>query len=295
MAPTAPRWDTTPNIDRMAAQQGVVFDNVYAQAASSCKSLVSLTNSAYARPDWLLIVRDHPEFDMPALPRILGQHGYRTCYAHSGYWSWQGREISAGRGVDRLIDAAGQPQELVSSWGINDESMYQAVLDWIDSDPGQPFFAFAYTIETHHPYDAPQTPHDFGVKDEEFNRYLCSLRGADRKIAWLLSELKRRDLLDSTLVAITSDHGESFGQHNQMQHAFGVYEQTVHVPLVMLHPALEEMPRRSPAVARHLDIAPTLLDSLDIPAPAEWQGRSLLASSQGEPAYPDSSAIWATN
>jgi len=280
------RWPTTPNLERLAARHGVVFENVYAQAAASCKSLVALNHSTYSRPDWLLIVRDHPDFDVPSLPWVLRERGFRTCYAHSGYWSWQGRDrFLLARGVDQLIDAAQMPAERINSWGINDEAMYQGVLDWIDTEPDRPFFAFAYTNETHHPYVTPQEPYDFGVSDEEFGRYLNSVRGADEKIAWLLGELDRRGLLDSTLVAITADHGESFGQHNQWTHAFGVYEQTVHVPLILLHPALAELPRRSGAIGRHIDIAPTLLDALAIPAPAEWQGRSLLRTDTGEPAY----------
>ena len=208
---------------------------------------------------------------------MLRNAGYRTCYAQAGYWSWQKRDrFLRARGVDHLVDASDHPGSEVNSWGISDQTMYQDVLDWIDADrDGKPFFAFAYTIETHHPYNAPQEHHDFGVKDEELGRYLESVRGADAKIAWLMAELEKRGLADSTLVAVTADHGESFGQHNLRTHSFGVYEQAVHVPLVLLHPGLRELPRRNATVGRHIDIAPTLLDVLNLPTPAEWQGTSL--------------------
>jgi arylsulfatase A-like enzyme len=78
-------------------------------------------------------------------------------------------------------------------------------------------------------------------------------------------------------VAVSADHGESFGQHNQRIHSFSVYEQAVHVPLVLLHPSLRgEQPARVADVAQHIDLAPTFLDALGIEAPADWQGRSLL-------------------
>ena len=113
----------------------------------------SVSASVYDRPDWLLTVRDHPQFDIPTIAQVLKGAGYRTCYAHSGYWEWQGRDkFLKARGVDKLIGAGGRPQNLVNSWGINDDKMYQEMLDWIDERPNEPFFAFAYTIETHHPY-----------------------------------------------------------------------------------------------------------------------------------------------
>ncbi|HJT32985.1 MAG TPA: sulfatase-like hydrolase/transferase [Pirellulales bacterium] len=280
------RYATTPKLDALAAREGIVFDNIYSQAASSCKSLVALSNSVYPRPDWLLIVRDHPAFDVMSLPQVLKDRGYRTCYAHSGYWGWQKRDrFLKDRGVEQLIDASQHPGQEINSWGINDQTMLEDVLAWIDREPGRPFFAFAYTNETHHPYVAPQDHHDFGVDDGELARYLDSVRGADAKIGWLMAELKKRGLADSTLVAVTADHGESFGQHNQRTHSFGIYEQTVHVPLVLLHRSLSDLPRRSAAVGRHIDIAPTLLDLLGVDAPAEWQGKSLLRPRADDRAY----------
>lgn len=270
------RHDTTPNLQRLAAQSGVVCDNVYVQTPCSCKSLVALTASVYPRLDWWLIVRDCPEFSIPTLPYVLAQRGYRTCCAHAGYWSWKGRdEFLRRRGVQTLIDASSLPASQVNSWGITDRAMYQAALDWIDQDPQGPFFLLAYTIETHHPYVAPNVWRDFGVGDPDLQRYLNALRQADEHIGWLEKELKRRGLDRSTLIVVTSDHGESFGQHNQRLHSFCIYEPAVHVPVVWIHPALEKLPRRLPQVRQHIDIAPTILDLLGLDAPPAWQGRSM--------------------
>jgi arylsulfatase A-like enzyme len=127
--------------------------------------------------------------------------------------------------------------------------------------------------------------HDFKVKDEELSRYLNAVRAADEKIAWLIDQLNRRGLGDSTVVAVTADHGEAFGQHNQRTHSFGVYEQTVHVPLVLLYPGLAEAPKRSSTMGQHIDIAPTLLDLVGVPPPKDWQGRSLLDESRSPRVY----------
>ncbi len=280
------KYPTMPHLERLAQDGGVVFENCYVQTPSSCQSLAALTASIYPRPDWGLLVRDDPDFDVPTIAEVLAGRGYRTCFAHSGYWRWKNRHrYLRSRGAQTLLDADNIPGEQVNTWGVADRAMFQATLDWIDEDRSRPFFALAYTIETHHPYVARGPLHDFGVEQEDFNRYLNALRATDETIAWVMDELRRRGLADSTLVAVTADHGESFGQHNQRIHSFSVYESAVHVPLVLLHPRLrDDHPPRVADVARHIDIAPTLLAALGIDAPADWQGESLL-SWHGHPAH----------
>ncbi|HEV3340757.1 MAG TPA: LTA synthase family protein, partial [Pirellulales bacterium] len=270
------RFPTTPNVDRLAAEKGVVFDNVYAQAASSCKSLVALTNSVYPRPDWLLIVRDNPQFDVISMPQVLKDNGYRTCYAHSGYWAWQRRDrFLKARGVDAVLDASSHPEHQISSWGIDDRIMYQDVLDWIDAEPNKPFFAFAYTIETHHPYYPPKELHDFGVKDEEQARYLNALRAADAKIAWLIDELGKRGLAESTLIAVTADHGESFGEHASVFcHGTSLYQTEVHVPLLIIPPGGSPTPQVVSETVSLRDLPATVADILGMTADSPFPGDS---------------------
>jgi phosphoglycerol transferase MdoB-like AlkP superfamily enzyme len=264
-----------PNLTRLASERGVVFDNVYAHAPSSPKGLVALTGSVYPRVDWKLISRDNPEFAVPLLPEVLGQHGYRTAYLHSGYWSWKNRDrFLRDRGVDRLIDADTIDEEKVFSWGVSDNVLFDAAMAFIDEAPDKPFHTFLWTIETHHPYIADDGSPQFEVDDEEWARYLSAIHGSDRLIARLVEQLDARGLADNTLIAVTGDHGEAFGQHGQRVHSFGVYDENVHVPLVLLHPRLAgpSTPRRVTGVAQQIDIAPTLLGLAGIEAPSEWQG-----------------------
>jgi len=278
-------YQTMPRLAERARERGVVFDNVYAQATSSCKSLVCLSASVYPRPDWLLICRDSPGFSVPTISEVLRGAGYRTCYAHAGYWAWKGRDRFLRSRVDKLIDGTAHPHRQVNSWGVDDAAMYEDILNWIDEAPDRPFFVFAYTIETHHPYVAPRRQYDFGVNDPDFHRYLNAVREADRKIARFLEELRLRGLDRDTLVAITADHGESFGEHGQRMHSFCQYEQDVHVPLVLLYEGFAGQARREACVGQHIDVAPTLLHLLGIPAPAEWQGQSLFDADRLQRAY----------
>lgn len=267
---------TTPQLERLAREQGLAFDNVYAPAPASWKSLLALMASIYDRPDWRLVVRDYPDFAVPTLPEVLREHGYRTCFLHAGRWDWRGgEEFLRRRGAETVLDARQLPEQL-NSWGSSDRAMFRQALSWIDEHRGEPFFVCACTIQTHHPYPFAGEPIDFGVKNPDFNRYLNALHATDAQIAWLIDELARRGLDRDTLVVVTADHGECFGQHGQHFHGFGLHEPNIHVPLVLLHRSLADRPRRDAVVRQHIDVAPTVLDLLGIPAPAEWQGRSML-------------------
>jgi arylsulfatase A-like enzyme len=280
------KHQTTPHLEKLVADRGVVFENLYVTVPYSCKSIVSLSSSVYERLDWKLAVMDAPEFRVPTITEVLHKQGYRTCYAHSGYWSWRNRDRFFQARVGTLLDAEQMPEhQKINSWGVKDEAMFRATLDWIDADPSKPFFLLAYTIETHHPYCVPAEPMTFDVKDEEEQAYLNAIRAMDEYIAWYVKELEKRKLLDDTLIVVTSDHGEAFGQHNQRSHNFGIYEPNVHIPLVMLHPSLKDLPRRVPAPREQIDLAPTVLDMLGYKSPGIWQGRNLFRPDDGRPAY----------
>ncbi len=278
-------YRTTPRLERYLAenQNGVVFDNYYVHCPYSCKSLMSLTTGVYPRVDWKLIVRDNPDFGVPLINEHLAdQAGFRGCYLHSGYWSWKYRDQYFGRRPEtRLIDAETLPGPFVNSWGVTDEAMYEAALDWVDESE-QPFFLMAFTIETHHPYVEGANPQDMGAKQDSENhkslqeRYLNAIRNADQKIVNMLQGLKDRGLDQDTLVVITSDHGESFGQHNMWLHGFGVYTSAVHTPLIMIHPSLAGYPRRMSQPCQQIDLPYTMAELVGVEPHESWQGRNLL-------------------
>jgi phosphoglycerol transferase MdoB-like AlkP superfamily enzyme len=277
---------TTPNLDRIVPEKGIMFDNFYIATPYSCKAIIAQMASVYPRLDWKLIVSNPERFDVPLISQVLKQHGFRTCLAHSGYFSWRGRDkFLRPRGCDMMLDAQNIPAEHTSSWGVGDVPMMQATLDWIDSDREKPFFALVYTIETHHPYATPAAPYDFKVKDPDLKNYLNGLRATDERIAWYMQELEKRGILDDTLIVILGDNGESFGQHNQRMHNFCVYQSNVHVPLVMIHPSLLNQKRHQTSPREQIDVSPTILDILGIPSPPVWQGRNLFRPDDGRPTY----------
>jgi arylsulfatase A-like enzyme len=122
------------------------------------------------------------------------------------------------------------------------------------------------------------------VGDKPFNRYLNGVRHTDRALGKLLRHLQERGLAESTLVVVVGDHGQAFGQHGQKLHAGGLYEENVHVPLILINPRLFKG-EENPTVAGLLDVAPTVLDLLGVSPPGDWQGRSLFSRERSPRIY----------
>ena len=279
-------YETMPQLARRAEQGGVVFENFYAHAPSSPKGLVALTASVLPRVDWKLITRDAPDFRVPTLAEQLRTAGYRSAYLHAGVWSWKQRDrYLESRGVDYLFDADDVTGPQPFSWGASDRAMFDAAIEFIDRDPASPFHLLLWTIETHHPYVDHRDAFPFDVDDEERARQLSAIRATDILLGDLFDALEARGLEDSTWVLVTGDHGESFGQHGQRMHSFGVYEPTVHVPCVLVGPGLAPGLRRDGSLRQQVDIPATFAGLAGVPRPDVWQGRSLLSAEGHERVY----------
>ena len=105
--------------------------------------------------------------------------------------------------------------------------------------------------------------------------YDGEIAGLDLELARLFRRLGRRGLLDHTIVVLTADHGEEFGEHGGMQHGTALYEESVHIPLLITGPGLPAGRVVADDVSL-VDVAPTLLALLGLPAESRFEGRSLL-------------------
>jgi arylsulfatase A-like enzyme len=167
---------------------------------------------------------------------------------------------------------------------------------WLGRGEQRPFFAFLNYYDAHQPalppapfdtlFGAPPRPRPpeeaFGRRDissaelaRYVNQYDGAIRYTDQQLDVLLGELARRGLLDNTIVIITSDHGEHWGDHARLSHGNSVYRQALQVPLVIRYP--RRFPRGSsvlePVSLR--DIPATVLDLVGSPRPHRFPGTSL--------------------
>jgi arylsulfatase A-like enzyme len=163
---------------------------------------------------------------------------------------------------------------------------------------GRPFFAFLNLFDAHHPYLPPApfdtmfgprarptgVPHQLKFKDVpavEITRNMSMYDGGiaymDREIDRMLGELERRGVLDNTVVIVTSDHGEHWGDHELLGHGNSMYRQLLQVPLVMRYPARLPRGRVVREAVSLRDIPATVLELTGVPNRKALPGASLAA------------------
>lgn len=166
-----------------------------------------------------------------------------------------------------------------------------------------PIFLFVNYMDAHAPYVPPAPFNDlfpgrdhslyagdwFAMQDRVMRgvreispverRYFVSqydgaIRYLDSQLRALISELKNLGLFQNSMIVITSDHGEAFGERNLVGHGFSVYQDQVHVPLIIKYPH-QEQPSSVATVVSQVDLMPTMLGVLGFKAPKDIQGKDL--------------------
>jgi arylsulfatase A-like enzyme len=181
----------------------------------------------------------------------------------------------------------------------------QAVFAWLDAHARQgPFFLWVHYFDPHFPYNPPAgfnhlwgldyqgsfdgayqtiwqtyqgnlhpTPADVARIEE---LYQGEIAFVDAQLGSLLNHLEQLGLKDNTIIAVTGDHGESFGEHDDWIHGLKVFETEVRVPLLLRYPGRLPAGMVVSAPAQHIDVLPTLLDLTGLAAKQAIQGTSLL-------------------
>jgi glucan phosphoethanolaminetransferase (alkaline phosphatase superfamily) len=263
-----------PNLSKLTTSS-VVFDNAYSVYPESIKGFFSVLCSRYPALD--TEAESYARVRTPSIATVLKAAGYRTALFHSGRFMYLGMDaIVEHRGYDVLEDAGSIGGRRESSFGVDEPSTVGRALDWIDSlEPGERFFLTYLPIAGHHPYDTPE-PGPF-PQQAESDRYRNALHYADQSLGTLIEGLRERGLEERTLFVVFGDHGEAFGQHDgNYGHSIFVYDENVHVPYLLAAPGLIKQQVRVARPISLIDTAPTILDLLRLPSPAEYQGLTAL-------------------
>jgi choline-sulfatase len=208
------------------------------------------------------------------LPQMLREQGFATAGIVSTYVLRKETGISQGFDFyDSNLPMQAQGTSLGDVQRDGAETL-KVGDSWLDSRPSSRFFLFMHFYEPHKPYTPPAR---FG----RYAPYDGEIAYADELVGRLLDSLKRRHLYDSAAIVLLSDHGEGLGDHVEQEHGLFIYEETLHVPLIIKLPQSAGRGRRVAAPVQHIDVVPTVLDLAGLPRPGGLQGRSLLSVMRG--------------
>ena len=295
---------TSPIIDKLA-EDGVRFENAYSPIPLTGPSHTSLFTSRYpqehgARINGFAIPKDSKWL---SLPQILRRFGYRNG-AFVSAWTLTSRLTHLDRWFDRYDEDLSRKYQVFNSSRYAEDVTPLAV-SWLEENRAGPFFLWVHYFDPHSPYNLRE---DFAEPEssghpkstrEPLNRemakrikkYDSEIGYADFHIEKLLARLDELGVKESTLVVLTSDHGESLGEHGYVGHGRRLTQGIVRIPLIMRYPARLPAGKVIPENVSLLDATPTILDLAigrqtyrDLPT--SFAGQSQAAAMTGQERIP---------
>ena len=302
---------TTPFIDRFA-KGGTVFENTYSAYIPTTSGYTAMLTGMDLFSTQVVALRHQGPLrpEIATLPEILKAEGYTTTSV--------GFEGNAGsRGFDKYLHFAGwgswNEGRQTKAQNLNDVALPE--LDRLSSQK-KPFFLFLRHMDPHAPY-LPPAPYermfyhgnetdpantsmdpvkafkpfwDFfaswmppGITDKDYviAQYDGSVAYMDACIQSIFTAMEARGLLENTIVVINADHGETLYDHDCFFDHHGIYDTTLHTPLIVRYPGHMPCHNRVKGYNRHQDLVPTLLELAEIDPGINFDGRSLVPMAKG--------------
>jgi len=288
---------TSPHLDRLA-ERSVVFDDVLSPSSWTLPVLASAMTGLYPHEHGALYFRTPIRKNTFRLPEQLRRAGMATAALgqfpfHFPFYRFEvGFDLFAQKWSQLAPKTTGQ------------------ALRWLGEQRGgdRGFFLWTHYFEPHVPYEmqidsmgfyrsgyrgelyrvfdpnltlklaAEQTPQARADRKRIVELYDGEIHCADKYLGWILAELGRLGMMDRTMVIVTADHGEHFGEHGLVEHGNSLYEELVRVPLIIFAPGCK--PGRCGQLVSLIDVVPTILDFLELPA-QQLSGCSLMPALQG--------------
>jgi choline-sulfatase len=265
----------TPHIDSFGSG-GTLFTAAETQIPLTLPSHTTLLTSTYPFQSGVEENAGHVPASMVTLASVLRGHGYRTAALIGSIF------LERELGLDRGFDTYDSPFSFKAFSRLSgtmfdggrrnaysvrerrpDALVLRAAHQWLSSHRGHPVFVFVHLFDMHKPWREPS----YDAQIEQLDRLLGGFEQTLRNDGWW----------DKSLVVLTADHGEGLGDHGESDHGYFIYESTLHVPLFVHWPrGAARLPARVEQPVGLIDVAPSILDFLKIPAPPGFRGRSFL-------------------
>ncbi len=270
----------TPAIDQFV-RDAVVFDRCYAHCPQTLPSHCSMLTGHLPYEHG---VRDNIGFTLkagrPTLASILKGVGFATGGFVSAYVLRAETGLSGGF---QTYDAEMKRERGDESMGELQRSGAETIAkarEWLErirSEGGTPrYFLFLHLYEPHSPYVPPE-PFKTRYSSQPYDGEIASV---DSQIGSFLRWLKETGQYDRSLILLTSDHGEGLGDHGEREHGVFVYNEDIHVPMMIKLPGGVRAGDRVKEPVQHIDVVPTILDFFRLPSPS-LQGRTMIGDRSG--------------
>jgi arylsulfatase A-like enzyme len=305
-----------PHLSRVG-QRSAIFTQAYAQGPYTTVSIPSMLTGRYPNrltPITIKGVTGVLPGNSPTLAPLLSAHGYRTLAFHSN--PFLSAAFGYADGFDTFFDdlflghlQPSGPLALILrrvhrlarfAPCVPAAKLNRRIRQALHATP-EPFFLWAHYMDTHGPYQpgggfpplaklrserllrkSMRHPEQITAADkrELWDCYRERAHYLDEQLGYLLHSLGEQGLLENTLVIVTADHGDEFCEHGSYSHFHKLYDELIHVPLLICGPGLP--PSRIDEIVELVQIFPTILEFLGIVAPGPLEGMSLLAAMHGD-------------
>jgi arylsulfatase A-like enzyme len=268
----------TPNLDALAAKS-VVYDRMYALSAYTGTSIGPMMAGKYPGET----LRDGAHFKTygdgnTLLAERLRDAGFHTMGCAS-FWYFQ-KKYGMAQGIDDWdLSALPYDTNQDTDTSTTSDTLTDVAIKLLQGNGGRRFFAWVHYFDPHAQYmghDGAPNFYDARVRPGE-GAYLGEVWFTDKHVGRLLDYIAGQPWGKDTVIVVTGDHGEAFGEHDLMWHGSDLYEPIVRTPLILYVPGVS--PHHVPVKRSHIDLVPTLLDLLRVPRPpaGELSGYSMVA------------------
>jgi len=271
----------TPAIDSLAAR-GALFEEAHSPAPMTLPAHATMLTGVLPPEHGARVNGEHRlGEELPTLPEQLSAAGYRTGAFIAAFVL--NHRFGLNRGFDHYDDelTGAYEQEVPSGLARYRPGnlVVDAALNWLEKGkPFEPFFAWVHLYDAHYPWFSHEPGEAAPIPGS--GTYAGEIAFMDRQVARLLSFLEQRGITDRTVVVALADHGEGLGDHGEIEHAYLLNEEVLHVPWIVAGPGVKSG-HRIPALVTLEDLWPTVSELLGLPAP-ELRGRNLAAALRGE-------------
>jgi tetratricopeptide (TPR) repeat protein len=258
----------TPAIDALAAD-GAVFERAYSHAPQTLPAHASMLSGQLPFETG---VRDNVGFTVKTgvrlLPQMLRERGFTTGGVVSAYVLRKETGISQGFDFFDGEMPPSSPELSIGQVQRDGGASEQIAEHWLDTIGTSRAFLFLHLYEPHKPYAPPD-------RFSTYEPYDGEIAYTDEIVGRLVHYLKSHQLYDRSTIVLLSDHGEGLGDHGEQEHGLFVYDEAIHVPLIIKQEGNAGPGRRIADLVQHIDLVPTILDLVKAPGAGNFRGRSL--------------------